>query len=263
MKLAISGKGGVGKTTLAALLVGAMAGQGRKVIAVDADPDANLASALGIADDEPITPLADMAEFIQHRTGAKGGYGGFFKLNPKVDDIPDRFAKRIGDIHILTLGGIRAGGDGCICPATALLKALLVHLILGGTDALVMDMEAGIEHLGRATARSMDALVVVVTSAGWSVRTALRVRDLAGQIGLEHVFAVANRIDADHQLEDIRGRLGPVPLIGYLPTDARLETPLMVRGAGGKAVPGEGLAGNMDAAGRILAALARRTEPGR
>ena len=260
MKLAISGKGGVGKTTLAALLAGALAGRGRKVIAVDSDPDANLASALGIADDEPITPLADMAEFIQQRTGAKGGYGGFFKLNPRVDDIPERFARRMGDIHILTLGGVRAGGDGCICPATALLKALLVHLILGGTDALVMDMEAGIEHLGRATAQSMDALVVVVTPAAWSVGTALRVRDLAGQIGLARVFAVANHIDDEGQLEDIRRRLGNVPLIGHLPTDARLQKPAVVRNGPGRVAGGEGLTGNRRAVEQILTQLAQNID---
>ena len=123
MKLAISGKGGVGKTTLAAMLCGVLAMQNRRVIAVDADPDANLGSALGIPPDDPITPLAEMSEMITQRTGAADAYGGYFKLNPKVDDIPEKFSRAIGTIRLLTLGGVPKGGGGCICPASALLKA--------------------------------------------------------------------------------------------------------------------------------------------
>ena len=242
MKLAISGKGGVGKTTLAACLAGTLAQEGRDVIALDADPDANLASALGVPPGERIVPLTEMRKLIEERTGAKDGYGQFFKLNPRVDDIPDAFGRRIGPIRLLVLGGVVRGGAGCMCPASALLKALLVHLTLGREDHLVMDMEAGIEHLGRATARSMDALIVVVNDPGWSLQTALRVRDLAADIGLARVFAVANRMPEGADLDPIRKALGDVPLLGALPYDPRLGGAVLAA-EGDRIAPGEALAG--------------------
>ena len=143
MKIAVSGKGGVGKTTLSSLLAGALALRGRGVIAVDADPDANLGSGLGLPDDEELTPLAAMRDMIAERTGSADNYGGYFKLNPKVDDIPEIYARRIGSVRLLTLGGVKKGGAGCICPASALIKALLTHLVLGRDDVVIMDMEAG------------------------------------------------------------------------------------------------------------------------
>jgi len=259
VKLAISGKGGVGKTTVSALLAGALALTGRKVIALDADPDANLASALGVPLEEPITALAEMQDLIRERTGAREGYGSYFKLNPRVDDIPEAYARRIGNIRLLVLGGIRAGGDGCLCPATALLKALLVHLILGRDDALIMDMEAGIEHLGRATAQSMDALIVVVDPTPWSHQTAAVVRKLAGDIGLKNVFAVANRIDDPTRLEDIRRRLGEVPLIGHLPFDERLAEGIVAAEPGGEMRVFPALEDNLGALRAILSEVEKRT----
>jgi CO dehydrogenase maturation factor len=151
MKIAVSGKGGVGKTTLSALLSAALGLKGHRVVAIDADPDANLAAALGLSADNYPVFLAEMSDLIAERTGAKNAYGGYFKLNPQVDDIPDQFSRRIGSVRLLALGGVQRGGGGCICPASALIKALLTHLVLGSQDAVVMDMEAGIEHLGRAT----------------------------------------------------------------------------------------------------------------
>ncbi len=139
MKIAVSGKGGVGKTTLSAMLAGTLALRGRRVIAIDADPDANLASALGVAPGEQPTPVAEMRELIAQRTGATDGYGGYFKLNPKVDDIPETYARQIGSIRLLVLGGISRGGGGCLCPASALVKALVTHLVLGKGDAIGMD----------------------------------------------------------------------------------------------------------------------------
>ncbi len=258
MKLAISGKGGVGKTTLSAMLTGALALKGRRVIALDADPDANLPSALGLGADEPITPLVNMQDLIEERTGARKGYGAFFKLNPKVDDIPDRFARRIGPIRLLVLGAIQKGGEGCACPAAALLKALLVHLILGRDDALIMDMEAGIEHLGRATGQSMDALLVVVNPAPWSIQTALRVRKLSREIGMQRVFAVGNRVGGPAELEGIRKQLGDVPLIGHLPEDPRLAAGIVRTTDEGHLQPGEALAAGLDAVEAMLSELARR-----
>jgi len=221
MKLAISGKGGVGKTTPTATLAAAQALDGHQVIAIDADPDANLGSALGIVPEESLTPLAEVRDLIREPTGAKNDYGGFFKLNPKVDDLPDRFSRRVGNVRLLVLGGIRRGGEGCQCPASALLKALLIHLTIGSDTALLMDMEAGIEHLGRATAESMDALLVVVDPSPWSIHTAQGVHRLAADVGMGNLPAVANRTD-EKQFEDIRQRLGDIRLVGNLPTDEGL-----------------------------------------
>ena len=252
MKLAVSGKGGVGKTTLSAMLAGALALKGRTVIAVDADPDANLAAALGVPADQEITPLAGMRDMIRERTGAQDGYGGYFKLNPRVDDIPQQYARHIGAIHLLVLGGVSAGGNGCICPASALLKALLSHLILVRDDALIMDMEAGIEHLGRATAESMDALIVVVTPQPWSIQTARRVRKLAGDIRLRNVLAVANRIEHGNQVETIRNALGEIPLIGHLPVEDRLVEGILRSGEDGKVEALPALAENLAAVEKVL-----------
>ena len=258
MKLAVSGKGGVGKTTLSAMLAGAAALKGQDVVAIDADPDANLGSALGVPPDEPITPLADMEELIKERTGATGGYGGYFKLNPRVDDIPDEYARRIGNIRLLVLGGVAHGGDGCICPATAVLKALLIHLVLGRDDALVMDMEAGIEHLGRATAASMDGLIVVVNPGAWSVQTAHRVRRLAGEIGTKKVYAVVNRVRRPEEVDWTRRQLGEIPLIGQLPEDDRFGGAVLRVGGDGRVEACAALEAYLPAVEGMLAELRNR-----
>ncbi|MFB3892341.1 MAG: AAA family ATPase [Phycisphaerae bacterium] len=258
MKLAISGKGGVGKTTLSAMLAGALAMEGHTVIALDADADSNLASALGVSADDPIKPLAEMKEMIEERTGAGQGYGGYFKLNPKVDDIPDTYARRLGNIRLLVMGGVRHGGDGCLCPAAAVLKALLVHLVLGRDEHIIMDMEAGIEHLGRATAASMDALIVVVDPGPWSTQTALRVQKLAGDIGIRKVFAVANRVGRDEDLAGIRERLGSIPLLGSLGVDDRLRAGVIGVGPGGALRPSDAMKAGMGSINAILADLKRR-----
>jgi len=258
VKVAVSGKGGVGKTTLSAMLAAALSLDGRSVIAVDADPDANLAAALGISPDEQITPLSEMHQFIQERTGSQEGYGGYFKLNPRVEDIPEQFARQIGRIRLLVLGGVKAGGEGCICPASALLKALLVHLILGREECLVMDMEAGIEHLGRATAGSMDAMLVVVDAGPWSAQTAVRVRKLAGDLGMKNIFAVGNRLSDESDAATIRDQLGDVPLLGQLPFDRRLTGPVVRRGAGGGIEPSDALKDHLAAVRKILSEVEKR-----
>ena len=259
MKIAISGKGGVGKTTLASMLAVAAALKGQPVIAIDADPDANLAAALGLPGDQPVTPLAEMDDLIAERTGSKDNYGGYFKLNPKVDDIPDRYACRIGPIRLLTLGGVSRGGCGCICPASALVKALLTHLVIGRKDTLVMDMEAGIEHLGRATAQSMDALLIVVDPGPWSLQTALRVRKLAGDIGLQKLYAVANRIVEPAQAERISRQLGDIPLIGRLKHDHRLGEGIILSTDGDAITPTDAFRDNLPDIEAILAELRNRT----
>jgi CO dehydrogenase maturation factor len=267
MKIAISGKGGVGKTTLSAMLSGVLALENKRVIAIDADPDANLASGLGVPDEQQVVPLAEMHDMIAERTGAQSEPGGYFQINPKVDDIPDQYALKIGNIRMLALGGVSQGGGGCICPATAIVKALLVHLIIGRDDILIMDMEAGLEHLGRATAQSMDALIVVVNPDRWSVQTAVRVKDLAGDLGLKKIFAVVNRLgtpgqadDAEIQakLQEIQTRLGDVPLIGYLPMDPRLGEGALKIAPDGEISPTEALATHKGTIDSIIAEVRSR-----
>ncbi|MEA3377994.1 MAG: AAA family ATPase, partial [Chloroflexota bacterium] len=163
-KIAISGKGGVGKTTLSALLAHIYAERGREVTVIDADPVGGLAQALGLPQDlvERVTPVAQMDDLIYERTGAKPGTsGGFFTMNPRVDDIPERFSVTHRNIRFLRLGTIETGGSGCICPESALLRALVTHLLLYRDELLILDMEAGVEHLGRATAQAVDAFLVV------------------------------------------------------------------------------------------------------
>ena len=193
MKLAISGKGGVGKTTFAALLIRSLNRDGRRVLAIDADPDANLAAALGIADADKITPIADMKDLVFERTGAQpGSIGGYFSLNPKVDDLPEALSAKLENIKLMRLGGVSKGGAGCICPESSLLKALVRHVVLQRDEVVVMDMEAGIEHLGRATAKAVDKLIVVVEPGRRSIDTAGHIRQLASEIKLNNIAVVGN-----------------------------------------------------------------------
>ncbi len=218
-KIAISGKGGVGKTTLAGLLAHIYAGRGQKVLAIDADPDANLASALGFPEElvARITPIADMEQLIAERTGAQpGGYGGFFKLNPRVDDIPDRFCAIHRDIKLLVMGTVKKGGGGCICPESALLKNLVRYLLVQRSEVVIMDMEAGIEHLGRGTAEAVDALIIVVEPGRRSLQTAQAIRGLAGDIGLERIHIVGNKVRNQTDRDFITQNLPGYQIIGFL-----------------------------------------------
>jgi CO dehydrogenase maturation factor len=219
-KLAITGKGGVGKTTLSALLAFIYAQEGNKVLAIDADPDANLASALGLPRDmaESITPIAEMDDLIEERTGARpGDYGGFFSLNPKVDDIPDRFSATHRGIRLLVLGTIGRGGGGCICPESSLLKSLVRHLVIGRSEVVILDMEAGLEHLGRGTADAVDAFIVVVEPGRRSLQTARAVRRLAADIGVQKIYVVGNKIRNDQDQSFIMENLPGNEVLGFLP----------------------------------------------
>jgi len=219
VKLAITGKGGVGKTTLASLLARVYASEGRTVLAIDADPDANLAGALGYSPEEfsKMTPVSQMAELIEERTGAKPGTtGGFFKINPRVDDIPDRFAASRDGVRLLIMGGIKKGGGGCICPESVLLRSLVTHLILYRKDVVIMDMEAGIEHLGRATAQSVDAFIVVVEPGQRSFQTARSIRHLAKEIGIERTFVVGSKVMGEDDRRLITESLPDFEVLGFL-----------------------------------------------
>jgi CO dehydrogenase maturation factor len=218
MKLAIVGKGGVGKTTLAAVLARRLAALGRPVIAVDADPDGNLAAALGVSEKDLPQPIAQMRDLILERTEAKDqGTGLMFKLNPLVDDLPERFAVSTRGVRLLVLGTVELGGKGCMCPEGALLKALMQLLLLRLPDDVILDMEAGLEHLGRASARGVDAMIAVVEPGMRSVQTAERARRLAADIGIQRTFVVGNRIRDRHEIELLEKSLKGRIILGMLP----------------------------------------------
>lgn len=223
MKIAVTGKGGVGKTTFSALLCRAFYDAGYKVLAIDADPDANLASTLRFPNPEIITPISQMHELIEERTGAKAGsYGSMFKMNPKVTDLPEKLWVEHYGIRLMVMGGVKKGGGGCVCPESVLLKALIQHLILQREDVIVMDMEAGVEHLGRATAKAVHAFITIVEPGRRSIETAFRIRKLAGEIGITKVYAVGNRVRNEEEKDFICKLLPDFQILGHLPYDEKV-----------------------------------------
>lgn len=219
MKIAVSGKGGSGKTTLAGIIARVLGDRGKKVIAIDADPDSNLASALGIDDAfvRSVRPLASMEDFIAERTGSKkGDFGGFFQLNPRVDDIPDRFSITRDNVKLLILGTIPQGGGGCFCAENALLRSLLSHVIIERDEYVIVDLEAGLEHLGRGTTEYIDALIVLVEPGKRSFQTARQVRKLGQDIGINKVFLVGNKVSGREDEDFIRDNLKDFPFLGFL-----------------------------------------------
>jgi CO dehydrogenase maturation factor len=226
MKIAVSGKGGVGKSTLSAALALLLARLGRIVLAVDADPDANLAASLGVpaGDRRRIVPIARQIALIEERTGAKAGRSGqVFRLNPEVSDVADTFAWRHNGVALLVLGAVERGGGGCACPGNVLLKALVSEVVLNRNETLVMDMEAGIEHLGRGTTRGVDILIVVVEPGQRSVDTARRIFELGGQIGLRRFGIVANKIATPDDEDFVRAAFPGEELLGIIPYSESLR----------------------------------------
>ncbi len=220
MKIAVSGKGGVGKTTFAALLARALAKRGLNVLAVDADPDANLGQALGFADYDKLVPVSEMKDLIAERTESDGqNMGTFFKLNPTVNDLPEKLSVEKDGVRLMVMGTVKKGGGGCICPASTMLKALMTHMVLLSKDALILDMEAGLEHLGRGTSRGVDFLVVVVEPGRRSVDTANHIKQLAADLGMTRVLIVGNKIRGDKDREYLQKALDGFEFLGFMDYD--------------------------------------------
>jgi CO dehydrogenase maturation factor len=224
LRVAVSGKGGVGKTTVAAILARLLGRQGKKVLAVDIDPSPSLGSALGVPKEvrDQTEPISKMLDLVEERTGVRPGssYGSLFTMNPKVSDLADKFGVPTEDgVTLLTLGTIETGASGCFCPENALVRRLVSHLILKRDEVLVMDMEAGVEHLGRGTAESVDVLIIVIEPGTRSVETARNIKKLATDIGLKRIVAVLNKSRGEADIEFAKERLQEldVELLGSVP----------------------------------------------
>ncbi len=223
LKIAIAGKGGVGKTTFAAALILSFNKKGQEVLAIDADPDANLAAALGFPPDVKITPLVEMKDLIEERTGARpGSKAVLFKLNPHLEDIPGKYAFSHNGIKLLVMGGLHKGGSGCYCPENVFLKRLTGHLLLRDGELVILDMEAGIEHLTRGTAEVVDRLLVVVEPSKASLETARRIKKLAQDIGVKKISLVANKVRGEADARFLTDGIKTLSFLGFLPFDEQI-----------------------------------------
>ena len=220
MKIAVTGKGGVGKTTFAACLARLYADEGRKVLCADVDPDANLGLALGFSEEDlaKITPITEMKTLIQQRTEADQ-FERYFKINPKVDDLPDMLAQEINGVKLLLMGTVKVGGAGCVCPEHVILKRLLSHMIVQRDEVVIMDMEAGLEHLSRGTTDMVDAFIVVVEPGARSIQTYHSVQRLAADLGVHTVKVVANKVRDEADEAYIRKQVPEEDLLGMIHYD--------------------------------------------
>lgn len=217
MKIAVAGKGGVGKTTFASLLCWALKDRGDQVLAVDADPDTNFGSMLGFPDAEKIIPIIRMQELIEKRTEVREGNRSLFKLNPKVDDIPDKFMREHNGIRLIVMGTVKSAGSGCFCPEGTFLKRLLHQIVLREDEDIVVDFEAGLEHLGRGTASKFDRLIIVVEPTRFSLDSFKKIYPLAKDMGIKDVLAVANRVSGQKDIEFINSNLEQAQILGTIP----------------------------------------------
>lgn len=225
MKIAVTGKGGVGKSTIVGLLARALADDGWKVLALDADPDANLASAIGVPAERlaSLLPISRMKDLARERTGAVESAGTHFILNPKVDDIPENFCVEHKGIKLLLMGTVNHAGTGCVCPEHALVRTLLRHILTKRGECVLIDMEAGIEHFGRGTVEAVDLLVIVVEPGSRSLQTARQIEQLAAELGIKKVCHVANKLGSQVDEDFIRDHAHELDLLGTLPLDSQVQ----------------------------------------
>ncbi|MCL5736177.1 MAG: carbon monoxide dehydrogenase accessory protein CooC [Actinobacteria bacterium] len=224
-KIAVAGKGGVGKTTFSGVLAYVLAAAGQKVYAIDADPNPTLGQVLGFPEElmAQLVPIVEMRDLIEERTGARPGESGaYFRLNPRVDDIPSRFSVAHRGLHLLMMGTVKGAGAGCVCPENSLVKALVTHLLLRERETVLLDMVAGLEHLGRGTAASVDVMFVVVEPGQRSITVGLDIARLARDLGIKAVWGVANKVRSEEDLAFIRSHLHGLDLAGWLPRDDRV-----------------------------------------
>lgn len=217
MKLAIAGKGGAGKTTIASMIARTWAKDGYEVLAIDADPDSDLPFALGF-DYDSAPKISEMRALIKERTG-----GAFFRLDPEVNDILDKYSVRKGNLRLLVLGAIQEADKGCACPENAFLKALLRHIVLSDNQRVIVDFEAGIEHLGRGAAAGIDVMLIVVEPIMTSVNSYRRIRKLAKELGIKKILALGNKARDESDREFLSKNIPEDEILMVIPFSDELE----------------------------------------
>jgi len=218
MRVAFTGKGGVGKTTLASLFIRSLSQNNRRILAVDCDPDSNLAGVLGFPNALDIVPISKMKDLIHKRMEIKEGQPAiFYKLNPKIDDIPRRFVNKIDSINLIVMGTVQKGGSGCVCPESVFMRNLLAEIVLSEGEDIIMDMDPGVEHLGRRTAKSVDEFLVVVEPSVKSVETAKKIKKLSNDIGVRHTYIVGNKARNKEDEDFIYSSFKQTEILGMVP----------------------------------------------
>lgn len=211
MKIAISGKGGVGKTTIMALLASQFQKSGKEVLVVDADPSPHMAQSLGVENASEITPIAEMKKMLSDRSGKVEG-SPFYNINPRIDDLPAKYMLEKDGVKLMVLGAIQTAEGGCACPENTVLKRLLTKMLLSPSQTILLDMEAGVEHLGRGTIAGVDILLIVVIPAKSSVRTALKIDKLAKESGIKNIFFIGNQVEDEEDENFLQQNLGRNPV---------------------------------------------------